>query len=98
MGGAAAPPEGPRPTWPGRQGGAPPGLPAVARIDSVAVQRFPDGPATGGEAPLAPPPAPAASAEAGAAVDIDELVDRALRKLMRQIDIESERRGRAPWA
>jgi hypothetical protein len=32
------------------------------------------------------------------AADIDELVDRALRKLMRYIDIESERRGRKPWA
>jgi hypothetical protein len=30
--------------------------------------------------------------------DMDELVDRALRKLMRYIDIESERRGRKPWA
>jgi hypothetical protein len=70
--------------------------PAPISTAPSAIARVINGPETGGYAPL--PREPGSETQATTpAVDLNELVDRALRKLIRRLDIESERKGRGPW-
>jgi hypothetical protein len=69
-----------------------PSGPAIAR------QVEPDSTApTPGGSPLAASAAPAATTSAEAALDVEALVDRVLRKLARQLAVEGERRGWQRW-
>lgn len=55
------------------------------------------GPASPSEAPAVETAAPAASGSAAAAPDIDEVVDRVMRRLTRTLAVESERHGGRRW-
>ena len=49
------------------------------------------------QAPV-PPREAVAAAQAGAGIDVEEIVERALQALMLRLEIERERRGYTRWA